>query len=332
MILIPILGIFLFFQQTLMEKQEEAFPLLPNTLQEGRMSAINLTGDALAAHAAACIAAEAELVRLRNEEQHRSRAINPVHGPRNWLKTVLMSANDAFTGTLKLPRHAWRSDDVKQTVLTLSGEAAKIAWNGNAPQAEEPSQPILWMQPSIDGLVMLVRFNPERLHSIIPAQFLGLLIWYASKLVLEETIARAYDLTATQVQCLVTGNRRLRPLFCVIVTAISKHNYGVWWREYEHERPVPRICERLHELLPGTISSYGVSLPEAFVDLPVYSPTGKHAGERIDPLCMLGQKDQCMYTHVVNQLGDLRAASALEALYRQSELSPEALSALSPLL
>lgn len=28
-ILIPILGIFLFFQQLLMEKQEEAFPLLP---------------------------------------------------------------------------------------------------------------------------------------------------------------------------------------------------------------------------------------------------------------------------------------------------------------
>lgn len=296
-----------------MEKQEEAFPLLPNTLSEGRMSAIKLNSEALAAHAASCDAAEAELVRLRDEEQRRSQAVNPSRDPRVWLDGVLLSASDAFQRTLRLPRGAWRAEEVCQIVTHLCSKDSRIAWNGDPlPTGQRPSV-TFWMQSSIDGTGMLVSFRTEQLHSIIREQFLGLLIWYAAKFALEQAIAAAYDLTPKQVQCLVTGNRRVRLLFQAIVTTTAKYNYGVWWNE--HDAVVRRMCDKLHELPPDTTPSYGVSLPEPFTDLPLYCPTGKHEGERIDLLSVIGNHPG-LFTTIVAELGDnVRSPAALDALY-----------------
>ncbi len=312
-ILIPILGIFLFFQQLLMEKQEEAFPLLPNTLSEGRMSAIKLDSEALAAHAASCDAAETELLRLRDEEQRRSQAVNSSRDPRVWLDGVLLNAGDAFRKTLRLPRDAWRVEKVCEIVTYLCSKDARIAWSGDTLPTNQRPNTTFWMQASIDGMHMLVRFRPEQLHSIIGEQFLGLLIWYSSKLALEQVIAAAYDLTQRQVQCLVTGNRRARLLFQTIVITIAKNNYGAWWDE--HDAVVRRTCDRLHELPPDATPSYGVSLPEPFTDLPLYCPTGNHAGERIDLLSVIGNHPD-LFTTIVAELGDnVRSPAALDAFY-----------------
>ncbi len=312
-ILIPILGIFLFFQQLLMEKQEEAFPLLPNTLSEGRMSAIKLNSEALAAHAASCNAAEAELLRLRDEELRRSEEIDSRRDPRIWLDGVLLSASDAFQRTLRLPRGAWRAAEVYRIVTHLCSKDARIAWNGDPLPTGQRTSATFWAQSSIDGTGMLVRFRTEQLHNIISEQFLGLFIWYASKLALEQAIAAAYDLTRTQVQCLVTGNHRARFLFQTIVTTTAKYNYGVWWNE--HDSVVRRTCDRLHELPPDATPSYGVRLPEPFIDLPLYCPTGAHAGERIDPLSVIGNYPD-LFTTIVNALGDhARSPAALDAFY-----------------
>ncbi len=296
-----------------MEKQEEAFPLLPNTLSEGRMSAIKLNSEALAAHAASCDVAEAELLRLRDEEQCRSQAVNPSRDPRVWLDGVLLNASDAFRKTLRLPRGAWRAEKIREIVTYLCGKDARIAWNGDPLPTDQRPNTTFWMQSSVDGTGMLVRFRPEQLHSIIREQFLGLLIWYASKPALEQAIAAAYDLTQRQVQCLVTGNRRVRLLFQTIVVVTAKYNYGTWWDE--HDALVRRMCDRLHELPDDATPSYGVSLPEPFTDLPLYCPTGQHAGERIDLLSVIGNHPG-LFTTIVAELGDnVRSPAALDALY-----------------
>lgn len=277
------------------------------------MSAIKLDREALAVHAASCIAAEAELIRLRSEEQYRSQAFNPSRDPRIWLDGVLLSAGKAFQTQLRLPRGAWHAEEVRRIVENLCGTGSHIAWSGDPlPTGQYPSA-TFWMQSSIDGTGMLVRFRTEQLHNIISEQFLGLFIWYASKLALEQAIAAAYDLTRTQVQCLVTGNHRARFLFQTIVTTTAKYNYGVWWNE--HDSVVRRTCDRLHELPPDATPSYGVRLPEPFIDLPLYCPTGAHAGERIDPLSVIGNYPD-LFTTIVNALGDhARSPAALDAFY-----------------
>lgn len=327
MILIPILGIFLFSQQALMRSQEEAFPLLPNTLVEGRMTAFILEDAALEAHAAACIAAKAELFRLRDEEIGRSQTINPTN-PRACLKEALACGYCAFQNTLTLPPSTWRYNHVRRIIHRLHEDTFKMAWNGNALPIVARTKPIFWLQPMIDGDGMLVNFDPDELQRIIPEQLLGLLIWYATSLALEETIAAAYDLTMAQVKCLVTGNRRLRPLFDIVVNTVSRHNYGVWL--LERDKVVPRVCESLHDLPPGAIPSYGVSLSDAFVDLPLYCPTGRYLGQRIDPLCMLGTEISKLYEQVANRLDKLKSPEAIAELYRLSEPSANPPSVLSP--
>ena len=310
-----------------MEKQEEAFPLLPNTLSEGRMSAIKLDRDALAAHAASCDAAEAELLRLRDEEQRRSQEICPDE-PAIWLDGVLMCARNMFQRTLRLPRSAWKAATVSEIVTNLCGKSSRLAWYDNPSYTDRNVNQTLWMQASIDGTGMLVYFRPNQLHTIIPEQALGLVIWYASKLALEQAIAAAYDLTQTQVQCLVTGNRRARHLFETIVTTTAKNNYREWWNE--HNSDVRRTCEKLHEFPADTSPSYGVSLPKPFCDLALYCPTGNHAGERIDLLSVIGNYPD-LFTTIVQGLGDhVRSPAALDAFYSLGDAHVDPASALSP--
>lgn len=283
----------------------------------------------LAVHREACSAALKQLTQLVAAETSQPGVTSTERLTRS---DVLAAAHKRLDLTherrtrFHSPHEGWRWEELEHSLRAWDQRHLRL--NPHPISEGEHPKPAMGLTLSQTGYHVLVRGDAGQINQLDIVQLLELQRALALLFVLRRAMLITSGLRDEhEVDYLLFGNRRARPVLQAIWRALLTHHSELWHADNaDNVRGLPKRGLPLH-LLPENGPVY-LRLPTPFCDLPLRHPA---TGERIQPLAALGDPRNITNTPVfIARLRQELSTDAIMAALYNPDLPDPAHSVPSP--